>query len=217
MSRSVDLPTDRLIAGACRMKTLEPAEKSHEQAVPEGEGLKVLVVDDNELHAEGTAEALQAIGYQCVIANSGEAGARKIENDEFDVILTDLRMPDLDGLALLRKVKEEGHDAQVVVITGHSDVKSAVEAMRQGAANFLTKPVGLPELRAIVDKAAQDVRRNRALRQLRRQLDAKFGFEGVIGDSQGMHDALDRMKKFAPTDVTVLIQGETGTDRKSTR
>jgi two-component system response regulator HydG len=196
------------------MKRLEPAETSPEQAVDDGEGLRVLVVDDNELHAEGTAEALQAIGYECVIANSGKAGARKIESEDFDVILTDLRMPDLDGLALLRKVKEGGHDAQVVVITGHSDVKSAVEAMRQGAANFLTKPVGLPELRAIVDKAAQDVRRNRALRQLRRQLDARFGFEGVIGDSKGMHDALERMKKFAPTPVPVLIQGETGTGKE---
>jgi len=197
------------------MKTLEPAEKRHEEtAADRGEGLKVLVVDDNELHAEGTAEALRAIGYECVIATSGKAGARKIESDDFDVVLTDLRMPDLDGLALLRKVKDEGHDAQVVVITGQGDVKTAVEAMRQGAANFLTKPVGLPELRAIVDKAAEDVRRNRALRQLRRQLDAKFGFEGVIGDSQGMHDALERMKKFAPTDVTVLIQGETGTGKE---
>src|SRR5262249_60221168 len=125
-------------------------------------------------------------------------------------IVTDLRMPTLDGLAFLRKVKDEGRDAQVVVITGHSDVKTAVEAMRQGAANFLTKPVGLPELRAIVDKAAQDVRRNRALRQLRRQLDAKFRFEGVIGYSAAMHEPLDRMKKLAPTPVPVLLQAETG-------
>ena len=88
------------------MKTLESAEKSHEQTIGDGEGLKVLVVDDNELHAEGTAEALRGIGYECVIANSGKAGARKIESDDFDVVLTDLRMPDLDGLALLRKVKE---------------------------------------------------------------------------------------------------------------
>src|SRR5262249_27721666 len=129
-------------------------------------------------------------------------------------IVTDLRMPTLDGLAFLRKVKDEGRDAQVVVITGHSDVKTAVEAMRQGAANFLTKPVGKDELRAIVDKAAEDVRRNRALRQLRRQLDARFGFEAVIGDSQGIRDALDRIKKFAPTDVTVLTQGETGTGKE---
>src|SRR5438132_11465073 len=101
------------------MKTPKPADNLHEESGPDtSDGLKVLVVDDNELHAEGTAEALQAIGYECVIATSGKAGARKIESDDFDVVLTDLRMPDLDGLALLRKVKEEGHDAQVVLITG---------------------------------------------------------------------------------------------------
>ena len=80
-----------------------------------GEPLRVLVVDDEELHAEAVAESLQRVGYECVIATSGAAGAKKIEKEDFDVILTDLRMSDLDGLAILRKAKQELPDSEVVL------------------------------------------------------------------------------------------------------
>ena len=119
------------------------------------EPLRVLVVDDERGHAEAVAESLERVGYACVIANSGSAGARKIEREDFDVILTDLRMGDMDGLAILRKAKHDLPDAEVVVITGHGDIKTAVEAIKQGAASYLTKPVDMAELRAIVDRAAQ--------------------------------------------------------------
>jgi two-component system response regulator HydG len=179
-----------------------------------GAGLKVLVVDDEPLHAEAVAESLERVGYECIVATSGSAGARLIDQDEFDVILTDLRMADLDGLALLRKARQEQPDAEVIVITGHGDVKTAVEAMRQGAANYLEKPVNLAELRAIVDKAAERLRLARLNRDLKRQIDEKFGFEGVVGNSPRMHEVLTRLKTIAPTNATVLIQGETGTGKE---
>lgn len=195
------------------MRTLDPV-KNQVQPTARGEGLKVLVVDDDASHAEAVAETLERIGYECVLANSGRDGARRIETEDFDVILTDLRMADLDGLALLRKARQEQPDAEVVVITGHSDVKTAVEAMQQGAANYLTKPVGRDELRAIIDKAVEKLRLSRANQQLKKQLDEKFGFEGVVGDSSRMHDILNRLKAIAPTSASVLIQGETGTGKE---
>ena len=91
------------------------------------------------------AESLQRVGYDCVVATSGSDGARKIDKEDFDVILTDLKMPDMDGLALLRKARQEMPEAEVVVITGHGDVKTAVEAIQQGAANYLTKPLDMAE------------------------------------------------------------------------
>ncbi len=97
-----------------------------------GEGLKVLVIDDEPLHAETVAEGLERVGYECVLATSGLKGARLIEQDEFDVILTDLKMADLDGLAILRKAREELPEAEVIMITGHGDVKTAVEASSKG-------------------------------------------------------------------------------------
>jgi two-component system, NtrC family, response regulator HydG len=179
-----------------------------------GEPLRVLVIDDEPLHAEAVAESLERVGYECVVATTGAAGAKKIEQDDFDVILTDLRMPGMDGLAILRKAKQELPDAEVVVITGQGDVKTAVEAIQQGAANYLQKPVNLVELRAMVDKSAERLRLARANRELKRQLDEKFGFEGVIGNSPRMHQVIDKLKAVASTSATVLIQGETGTGKE---
>jgi two-component system response regulator HydG len=179
-----------------------------------GEQIRVLIIDDEQFHAEAVAESLQRVGYECVLATSGQAGARRIENEEFDVVLTDLRMEDMDGLAILRKVKQHNPDAEVVVITGHGDVKTAVEAMRDGAATYLTKPVDMSELRAIVDKAAERLRLTHANRELKRQLDEKFGFEGMVGNSRKMKEVLERLRNIAPTSAPVLILGETGTGKE---
>jgi two-component system response regulator HydG len=176
--------------------------------------IRVLIIDDERPHAQALAESLERVGYDCVIAASGAAGARKIEQEDFEVVLTDLRMEDMDGLAILRKIKQSSPDTEVVLITGHADVKTAVEAIKQGAANYLTKPVDMIELRAIVDRAAERLRLAQANLELKRQLDEKFGFEGVVGNSPKMHEVLARMRDIAPTSATVLIHGETGTGKE---
>ena len=195
------------------MKRMAPQRDASPDAKA-GEELKVLVIDDEPFHAEAVAESLERVGYECIVATTGSAGARKIEQEDFDVVITDLRMEDMDGLAILRKAKQELPDAEVVMITGHGDVKTAVEAIKQGASNYLAKPVDMAELRAIVDKAAERLRLARANRELKRQLDEKFGFEGVIGNSPKMHEVIARLQGVAPTSVTVLIQGETGTGKE---
>jgi two-component system response regulator HydG len=179
-----------------------------------GEQISVLVIDDEEHHAAAVAESLQRIGYDCQIATNGPEGASKIENEDFDVVITDLKMDTLDGLALLRKAKLELPDAEVVLITGHGDIKTAVAAMQQGAATYLTKPVDINELRAVVDKAAQRQRLARTNQELQRRLDEKFGFEGMIGNSPSMHAIVAKLRQIAPTNATVLIQGETGTGKE---
>ncbi len=179
-----------------------------------GDDLHVLIIDDNKSFAESMAETLERVGYDCVVATSGGAGARLIDQEDYDVILTDLRMADLDGMAILRKARQVLPEAEVVVITGYGDVKTAVEAIKQGASNYLTKPVDLDELRAIVSKAAERVRVARANRELKRQLDEKFGFEGVVGSSPAMHRVIKSLQATAGTDATVLILGETGTGKE---
>ena len=130
------------------------------------EGLRVLIIDDEPFHAETIAEVLERVGYHCTVATSGTEGARKLDQEDFDVVLTDLKMGDLDGLTILRKVKQDSPDSLVVLITGHGDVRTAVEAFKQGAYDYLTKPLDMAELRALMDKAAERLQLARDNREL---------------------------------------------------
>lgn len=176
--------------------------------------IRVLIADDDEAHAQAVAEALARVGYECVEANSGKRAEALIESENFDVIVTDLVMDDVDGMEILRKAKEELPDAEVILLTGHASVKSALAAGQLGAHNLLTKPVDIQELRVAVEKASMRVRLLRKNLELSRRLDEKFGFEGVIGNSPAMQRVIEKLRHLAPTDSTVLIQGESGTGKE---
>jgi two-component system response regulator HydG len=177
--------------------------------------IRVLIVDDDEAHAQAVAQSLQRIGCDCTVANSGARGIALIESEnDFDVVVTDMKMDEIDGLAILRKSKEELPDAEVIVVTGHGSINSAVTAGQQGAYAYLSKPLDINELRAAVQKASTRVRLIRRNAELNRRLDEKFGFEGVIGSSPQMHKVIETLKFVAPTDSTVLIQGESGTGKE---
>lgn len=187
------------------------ASKSEPRAEP---AVRVLIVDNDQAHAEVVAESLQRVGFVCDVATSGTEGAQRIESNQYDVVITDLVMSDIDGLGILARAKQELPDAEVILITGHGTIPSAVEAMRQGAFNYLLKPLDLNQLRAVTERAAQGVRLRRTNVELQRRLDERFGFEGVIGDSPQMREVIERLKRIAPTNATVLIQGETGTGKE---
>ena len=176
--------------------------------------IRVLIVDNDQSHAETVAESLQRVGYECEVATSGTQGAAMIERETFDIVITDLKMTDIDGLQILARTKQVLPDAEVIVVTGHGTIPSAVAAMQQGAFNYLQKPLDLGHLRIIAEKASESVRLRRTNVELHRRLDEKFGFEGVIGSSVQMNSVIDRLKRIAPTDASVLIQGETGTGKE---
>jgi two-component system response regulator HydG len=176
--------------------------------------IKVLVIDDDAAHADAVADSLARVGYECTTATTGAAGIALLGRDSFEVIVTDLRMKDATGLDVLAQAKNLLPDAEVIVVTGHGTVQSAVEAMQQGAFNYLLKPLDLKQLRAVVDNAARNQHLRRANAELNRRLDEKFGFEGIIGNSPAMQEMIDRLRRIAPTDATVLIQGETGTGKE---
>jgi two-component system, NtrC family, response regulator HydG len=178
------------------------------------QNIHVLIVDNEEPHALAVAESLERVGYVCSVATSGTQGAEMIERDTFDVVITDLVMNDLDGLQILARAKEALPDAEVILVTGHGTIPSAVTAMQQGAFNYLLKPLDLNQLRAVTEKASASLRLRQTNVELKRRLDEKFGFEGVIGSSVQMNDVIDRLKRIAPTNASVLIQGETGTGKE---
>ncbi|MHC4398805.1 MAG: sigma-54-dependent transcriptional regulator [Planctomycetota bacterium] len=181
-----------------------------------GPPIQVLIVDDDEGVAQSVAETLERMGYQCRVATSGPEGAERIEEagSVFDVVITDLRMPEIDGLEILRRAKSAQSYAEVIVLTGEGTIPSAVEAMQEGAFNYLVKTPTVKQLRAIARKAAESSRLRRANVELKRRLDEKFGFEGVVGDSTQMREVIERLKRIAPTNASVLIQGETGTGKE---
>ena len=191
----------------------KPAPSPAAAAEPVGP-IRVLVVDNDIVHARTMGEGLGRLGHDVTVVGSGGEGARRIEQEVFDVVVTDLMMNDIGGLEILARAKRASPETEVIVVTGHGTIPSAVLAMQQGAFTYLQKPLDLGHLRAAVEKASEGIRLKRQNLELNRRLDEKFGFEGVIGSSPQMLALIDRMKRIAPTDATVLIQGETGTGKE---
>ncbi|WP_459556017.1 sigma-54-dependent transcriptional regulator [Lacunimicrobium album] len=176
--------------------------------------IRVLVVDDDETHGQAVADSLRRMNCECTVAKTGQRGLELIESDQFDIVVTDLRMGDVDGLDILEKSKKELPEAEVIILTGHGTINSAVAAMQGGAYTYLTKPLDINELRTAVEKASSRVRLIKRNADLRSRLDEKFGFEGVIGSNPAMRNIIEKIRHVAPTDATVLIQGENGTGKE---
>ncbi len=175
----------------------------------------ILVVDDDVHHAEVVVAALEKMEAQCAIAHSEQQALTDLEKRGFDVVITDLMLERPEsGLEILKAVKQRSAETEVIVVTGHNSVEIAVEAMRQGAFNYLQKPLDLKQLRAVTEKAGESARLRHVNRELKQRLDEKFGFDGVLGSSPNMLAVIERLKRIAPTDATVLIHGETGTGKE---
>ncbi len=193
---------------------MEEDTRNTEAAEPASAPIRVLIVDNDEALARAMEESLVKVGYDCIVATSGPEGGRKIEADTFDIVVTDLVMNDVDGMEILARARQSLPDAEVILVTGHATVPKAVEAMQQGAFNFLEKPITTTRLRAVCEKAADAIRLKRQNTELRERLDERFGFEGIIYSSSQMQTVIDRLKRIAPTDATVLISGESGTGKE---
>jgi two-component system response regulator HydG len=193
---------------------MEENDPNTDAAEPRVAPIRVLIVDNDEALARAMEESLAKVGYELAVATSGPEGARKIETDTFDVVVTDLVMNDVDGMEILGRSRQALPDAEVILVTGHATVPKAVEAMQQGAFNFLEKPITTTRLRAVVEKAADAIRLKRQNTELRERLDERFGFEGIIYSSSQMQAVIDRLKRIAPTDASVLINGESGTGKE---
>jgi len=174
----------------------------------------ILIVDDEKNTREGLLWSLEGEAYDVLTAATGEEGLEIIRSRDVHLLITDLKMPGMDGMELMAGTREESPATAVVILTGHGTVESAVEAMKQGAFHYLIKPVNLDELGQVVERALtqRDLREeNKALRE---QLENRHGFESIIGESRAMLDVFDRVRQVAPTRASVLLTGESGTGKE---
>ncbi len=174
---------------------------------------RVLIVDDHLSMAETLADGLAEHGYDTVALASSKEAAKRLENETFAALVTDLRMPGMDGLELLRVSRSHAPDRPVIVMTAYSAVESAIESIRQGAFHYLTKPFKLDELVLFLNRALEDSRLRHEAAALRSTLRERFGLANVVGESEAMRAVGELVERIALASSPVLLTGETGTGK----
>ncbi len=174
----------------------------------------ILVIDDERNIREGLKAALELDGYSVLIAADGAEGLDIALHSDIDLVITDLRMPGISGEEVLRRVSTETPGIPVIVLTGHGTVENAVEAMRSGAYDFLTKPLNLDRLSLLVKRALQNRELVLQQRELLREVENRKSFEHIIGKSPAMMKVFEVLKRVAPTKASVLITGESGVGKE---
>jgi two-component system, NtrC family, response regulator HydG len=177
---------------------------------PQSREAHVLVVDDDFAFAETVADGLAALGWQATPVGDSEAATQLLREGQYEAVVTDLRMPDVDGLGVLTLSKQLAPERPVIIMTAFSAIDSAVECVRQGAYHYLTKPFKVAELDLFLQRALETRELRKTARDLRRALDERFALGALVGESAGMRDAFELVRRVADSTLPVVILGETG-------
>jgi len=174
----------------------------------------IIIADDEKNTREGLRWALERKNLSILLAADGEEALQLIRSEPVDILLTDLKMPKLDGMELLGRVRQDSPTTEVVMLTGHGTVESAVDAMKAGAFDYLIKPINIDELNLLVDRILS----NRALKdenaELREKVEQRFGMDNIVGRSEVMSRVFSRVKTVAASRANILIYGESGTGKE---
>ena len=174
----------------------------------------ILIVEDDPIMRLGMSHFLKSEGYSIIQSSDGASAIDAIENNNFDLIITDLNLPKFNGIEILQKTKAISHNIGVIIITAYAEIKGAVQAIKQGAFDYIAKPFSNEELLIAVERFFKFQQLESEIIHLRRSLKEKGGLQDMIGTSPGMMDVFDRIKAVAETDVPVLILGESGTGKE---
>ncbi|MBC2711860.1 MAG: sigma-54-dependent Fis family transcriptional regulator [Desulfosarcina sp.] len=174
----------------------------------------MLIVDDEKNYTLILAAILEDEGFETLTANSGPEALDILSESDVDLVLTDMKMPAMDGIDLLERIKKEDADLPVIMMTAHGTVEKAVEAMQKGAYNYILKPFDNERLVLYVNKAVSMYRVVKENRQLRSAVESRYSFHNIIGKSKAMQDVFQVIRKVAPAAATVLIEGASGTGKE---
>ncbi|MGO8918644.1 MAG: sigma-54-dependent transcriptional regulator [Stellaceae bacterium] len=175
---------------------------------------RILILDDEPDVAKSWVKILESVGYRCLATTQAEEALRLLENEHPDLLLTDLRMPGMDGMEMLRRARQIDPQMPVVMLTGHASLESAVAAVKAGAFDYLSKSFSNDQLRLAVERALTKRRLELEVHHLRAQLRGVFGFENIVGSSAALEQALELVRKAARSDANILILGESGTGKE---
>ena len=178
------------------------------------EAVKILVVDDDDSSREALTMLLRSVGYEVTSAATGESALDLIDLLQYQVIVSDLLLPDKSGLDILQHVQKVSPSTELIVVTGHASAQTAVRAMKEGAFDYITKPIDFDELKIVVSKALEKQRLLSENIFLRSQLQRRFEFSNIIGSSPAMNLVFERMNRIVKTDSVVLVSGESGTGKE---
>jgi len=179
-----------------------------------GGGARLLVVDDEPIALRNLERVLAREGYEVATASSGQAALRQLRQRSFDVVLTDLKMEKVDGMQVLERCKEATPEAEVILITGHATIETAIEAMKRGAYHYVAKPFKLDEVRQVVREAAEKVALKRENRRLRESVEAFRDRVDIVTQDPGVLRVLDTARDATTADCNILITGESGTGKE---
>lgn len=174
----------------------------------------IIIADDEKNTREGLRWALERKDRVIELAADGEEALQLIRSEKIEILITDLKMPRLDGMQLLEHVKKESPDTHVVMLTGHGTVESAVEAMKAGAYDYLIKPINIDELNLVVERILEGKALREENEQLRQQVEQRFGLDNIVGRGEAMARVFSLVKTVAPSRANVLVYGESGTGKE---
>jgi DNA-binding NtrC family response regulator len=178
------------------------------------DAIKILVIDDDDTGRHALTMLLQSEGYDVTSAATGMSALDLIDREQYQVIVSDLFLPDKSGLDILQNVHKVSPSTDFIVVTGHASAQTAVRAMKEGAFDYITKPIDFDELKIVVSKALEKQKLLSENMYLRRQLQGRFEFNNIIGSSPAMNLVFERMSRIVKSDSAVLVSGESGTGKE---
>jgi DNA-binding NtrC family response regulator len=175
---------------------------------------RLLLIDDDINLCQVISYQLKKMGYEVDVANSGSEGLKAYKKGSYDIVLTDIQMPDISGIQVLQEIRKQNKDVVIILITAYGSVENALEACRMGADNYITKPFGQEQLLFVIEKAVRLRKLQTENRNLREELSQKFRFENMVVTSPAMETVVQMAGKVAQSDATVLLLGESGTGKE---
>jgi DNA-binding NtrC family response regulator len=175
---------------------------------------RILIIEDDKRLREVLKKILNREGFDVEISGDGASGIREIKKDSFDIALTDLKMPGMDGIEVLKAIKKISLQTYVIIMTAYGTIDSAVEAIKNGAFDYITKPFKTEEILIVIKKALEDIALRKKIEYLTQQVEQRYKFDNIIGKSKAMQDVFEIIRRVSKTDTTVLITGKTGTGKE---